>query len=205
MIRLIPDGLLSPPPMRVDGANVYIRPAQPKDWRPWADLREESRDFLVPWEPTWPPDALTRDSFVRRLRRQAAEWREDEAYAFLVFEQASDRVVGGIGLTNIRRGVAQMGTMGYWVGKPYARRGYISQAARLMLSFAFGQLGLHRVEAACLPSNVPSSGVLEKVGFIREGYARAYLRIDGKWADHLLYAILRDDWAAGGDIAARDL
>lgn len=191
--------------MRVDGPTVYIRPAQPKDWRAWADLREESRDFLVPWEPTWPADALTRDSFVRRLRRQAAEWREDEAYAFLVFEQASDRVVGGIGLTNIRRGVAQMGTMGYWVGKPFARRGYISQAARLMLSFAFGQLGLHRVEAACLPSNAPSSGVLEKVGFIREGYARAYLRIDGKWADHVLYAILRDDWAAGSDITARDM
>lgn len=193
-IRLIPEGLLSPPAMRLDGERVYVRPPQPKDWKSWADVREASRDFLVPWEPTWPTDALTRDSFLRRVRRQAAEWREDEAYAFLVFEQGTGNVVGGVGLTNIRRGVAQMGTMGYWVGKAYARHGYTSEAARLVLGFAFGQLGLHRVEAACLPSNAPSRGLLEKVGFREEGYARAYLRIDGKWADHVLYAILRDDW-----------
>ncbi|AUN31505.1 GNAT family N-acetyltransferase [Niveispirillum cyanobacteriorum] len=197
MIRLIPDGLLSPPPLRVDGPNVFIRPAQPRDWKQWAEIREASREFLVPWEPTWPPDALTQTAFNRRLRRQAAEWRDDETYSFLTFEQRSELVVGGIGLTNVRRGVAQMGSMGYWVGRPYARRGYTSEAARLMLSFAFGQLGLHRVEAACLPTNQASSGVLEKVGFTKEGYARAYLRINDKWADHILYAILRDDWAAG--------
>lgn len=197
MIRLIPDGLLSPPPLRVDGPNVFIRPAQPRDWKQWAEIREASREFLVPWEPTWPPDALTQTAFNRRLRRQAAEWRDDETYSFLTFEQRTELVVGGIGLTNVRRGVAQMGSMGYWAGRPYARRGYTSEAARLMLSFAFGQLGLHRVEAACLPSNQASSGVLEKVGFTKEGYARAYLRINDKWADHVLYAILRDDWAAG--------
>lgn len=197
MIRLIPDGLLSPPPLRVDGPNVFIRPAQPRDWKSWADLRDASREFLVPWEPTWPPDALTQAAFTRRLRRQAGEWRDDEAYSFLTFEQHTEQVVGGIGLTNVRRGVAQMGSMGYWVGRPFARRGYTSEAARLLLSFAFGQLGLHRVEAACLPTNEASSGVLEKVGFTREGYARAYLRINDKWADHLLYAILRDDWTAG--------
>lgn len=197
MIRLIPDGLLSPPPLRIDGPSVFIRPAQPRDWKQWTEVREASREFLVPWEPTWPPDALTQTAFNRRLRRQAAEWRDDETYSFLTFDQQTEQVVGGIALTNVRRGVAQMGSMGYWVGRPYARRGFTSEAARLMLSFAFGQLGLHRVEAACLPSNQASSGVLEKVGFTREGYARAYLRINDKWADHVLYAILRDDWAAG--------
>lgn len=197
MIRLLPDGLLSPPPLRINGPDIFIRPAQPRDWKQWADLREASREFLVPWEPTWPADALSQTAFNRRLRRQAAEWRDDETYSFLTFEQTGEQVVGGIGLTNVRRGVAQVGSMGYWVGRPYARHGYTSAAARLLLSFAFGQLGLHRVEAACLPSNQASIGVLEKVGFTREGYARAYLRINDKWADHLLYAILRDDWAAG--------
>lgn len=194
MIRLFPEGILSPPALRVDGERVFIRPAQPKDWRAWAEVRESSRDFLSPWEPTWPPDALTRDSFLRRVRRQAVEWREDEAYSFLVFAQAGEQPVGGISLTNVRRGVAQMASMGYWVGKPYARHGFISEAARLTLGFAFGQLGLHRVEAACLPTNVPSMGLLLKVGFQREGYARAYLRIDGKWADHVLFAMLKDDF-----------
>ncbi|WP_234703793.1 GNAT family N-acetyltransferase [Rhodospirillum centenum] len=193
-LRLFQAGFLSPPAIRLDGEAVFIRPPQARDWRDWADLREASREFLTPWEPTWPPDALSRPAFLRRVRRQAVEWREDEGYSFLVFERGTEALVGGIGLSNVRRGVAQMGTMGYWVGRPYARRGYTSEAARLVLGFAFGQLGLHRVEAACLPSNIPSQGVLEKAGFSREGYARGYLRIDGKWADHVLFGILRDDW-----------
>ncbi|WP_119680255.1 GNAT family N-acetyltransferase [Indioceanicola profundi] len=192
-IRIFQTGLLSPPAIRVEGEGVFIRPAQAKDWEEWAALREISRDFLVPWEPTWPADALTRTAFQRRVRRQAVEWREDEAYSFLTFERRSGRLVGGIGLSNVRRGVAQMGTMGYWVGKPFARRGYTTESAKLLLNFAFGQLGLHRVEAACLPTNIPSQGVLEKAGFTREGYARGYLRIDGRWADHVLYAVLKDD------------
>ena len=103
-------------------------------------------------------------------------------------------MVGGIGLSNIRRGVAQTATLGYWVGEVYARRGYMSEATRLTLDFAFGQLGLHRIEAACLPTNAPSRGLLEKTGFQYEGYARGYLSIDGAWRDHVLYSILRDEW-----------
>ncbi|HYC05300.1 MAG TPA: GNAT family protein [Azospirillaceae bacterium] len=194
VMRLLTPGFLGPPAVRLEGVRVYLRPPQPKDWRDWATLRERSREFLAPWEPTWPSDALTRASFLRRVRRQAAEWRSDEGYGFLVFDRATDRVAGGIGLTNVRRGVAQMGTMGYWVGKPYARQGFTTEAARLVLDFAFNQLGLHRIEAACIPTNEPSRGVLEKVGFQHEGYARGYLRIDGRWADHLLFGILRDEW-----------
>lgn len=192
-IRIFQSGLLSPPAIKIEGERVFIRPAVAKDWEAWASLREASREFLVPWEPTWPADSLTRTSFQRRVRRQAAEWREDEAYSFLMFERSSGHMVGGIGLSNVRRGVAQMATMGYWVGRPFARRGYTTEGARLLLGFGFGQLGLHRIEAACLPTNVPSMGVLEKAGFTKEGYARGYLRIDGKWADHVLYGVLKDD------------
>lgn len=193
-MRFLQMNLFGPPALRLDGSLVYLRPAQVDDWAVWADLRDRSRDFLCPWEPTWPADALARSSFRRRVRRQALEWRADEAYSFLVFERTTSQLVGGIGLSNVRRGVAQMATMGYWVGRPFARRGYTSEAARLVLGFAFGQLGLHRVEAACLPDNEASQGVLDKAGFVREGYARGYLRIDGRWADHVLFGILRDQW-----------
>lgn len=192
-IRIFQSGLLSPPAIKIEGERVLIRPAVAKDWEAWASLRETSREFLVPWEPTWPADSLSRTAFQRRVRRQAAEWREDEGYSFLTFERYSGQLVGGIGLSNVRRGVAQIGTMGYWVGRPYARRGYTTESAKLLLSFAFGQLGLHRVEAACLPTNAASMGVLEKAGFTKEGYARGYLRIDGRWADHVLYGVLKDD------------
>lgn len=194
MIRLLKNGLASPPAIRLEGERVYLRPPQPKDWQPWSELRALSRDFLTPWEPVWPADSLSRTAFLRRVRRHAIEWREDEGYGFLTFERATDRVVGGIGLSNVRRGVAQTATLGYWAGQPYIRRGYTSEAARLAVGFAFVQLGLHRVEAACLPTNQPSRGLLEKIGFQHEGYARGYLRIDGVWRDHVLYATLREDW-----------
>jgi len=193
-IRLFTPGLLSPPAIRLDGPRVFIRPPTPKDFLEWATLREESRAFLVPWEPSWPADALSKAAFLRRVRRQAIEWRQDEAYGFLTFDRRTGELVGGIGLSNVRRGVAQTATMGYWVGAPFARKGFTSASARLVLEFAFNQLGLHRVEAACLPSNIPSQGVLEKVGFQREGFARGYLRINGRWEDHLLYAVVKEEW-----------
>lgn len=194
MIGLLRGGLLGTPTVRLEGEGVHLRPPQARDWQEWADLRALSRAFLTPWEPTWPPDALARAAFMRRLRRQASEWRDDEAYSFLAFDSRTGVLVGGIGLSNVRRGVAQTATLGYWVGQPHARRGYMSRSARLVTDFAFRQLGLHRVEAACLPTNVPSRGLLEKVGFVYEGHARGYLRIDGAWRDHVLYAVLREDW-----------
>lgn len=194
MIRRLLSGLTSPPPVRLEGRRCMLRPALPRDWRDWAALRAESRAFLKPWEPTWPADALTRAAFERRLRRQAQEWRGDEAYNFLIFDSRADELVGGLGLTNVRRGVAQTAMMGYWVGERHARRGYVGEAAALLLDFAFGNLRLHRIEAACLPSNTPSRGLLKKLGFSEEGYARSYLCIDGAWCDHILYAVIVDDW-----------
>lgn len=195
MLHLLGSGFAAAPSIRLDGPQCYIQPAQARDWRAWAELRGASRAFLTPWEPTWPADTLTRAAFSRRLRRQAQDWREDLGYGFLIFDRETDTLVGGLGLNNVRRGVAQTATLGYWVGEAYARRGYTSAATRLVLQFAFGQLTLHRIEASCLPTNVASQGLLEKVGFLQEGYARAYLRIEGEWRDHLLYAITREDWA----------
>ncbi|NNG06062.1 MAG: GNAT family N-acetyltransferase, partial [Inquilinus sp.] len=149
--------------------------------------------FLKPWEPTWPAGALDRAAYGRRLRRQTSEWRADEGYSFLIFRKADDTLVGGIGITNVRRGVAQMASIGYWIGGPFARRGFMTEAVRATVDFATEEIGLHRVEAACIPANTASRGLLEKVGFALEGTARAYLRIDGEWRDHLLYAILRED------------
>ena len=156
-------------------------------------MREQSRNFLTPWEPTWPADDLTRASFRRRIRRYAEDQRNDLAYAFLIFRSSDNALVGGLTLANIRRGVAQAGSIGYWVGAPFARQGYMTAAVRALVPFSFRSLRLHRLEAACLPANAASIGLLEKTGFKREGYARGYLCINGLWQDHLLYARLRDD------------
>ena len=194
VIAFLKAGSNGPPQLRLDAPRVYLRPPRSGDWQEWAALRAESRDFLTPWEPSWPADALARSAFMRRLRRQAAEWRNDEGFSFLAFAKADDALIGGLGLTNVRRGVAQMASIGYWVGRAFARRGYMTEAVRATLDFGFSQLGLHRIEAACIPDNRASRGLLEKIGFQAEGEARGYLRINGEWRDHLLYAILRDDF-----------
>jgi ribosomal-protein-alanine N-acetyltransferase len=177
----------------VQGDGVYLRAPQMADFNAWSALRERSRDFLVPWEPTWPEDDLTRSSFRRRLRRYAEDTRCDQAYAFLLFRKDDNALLGGITLTNVRRGVAQAGSMGYWVGAPFAAQRYMTRGVSALIPFAFDVLRLHRIEAACIPTNQPSIRLLERTGFRREGYAREYLCINGLWQDHLLYARLRGD------------
>jgi ribosomal-protein-alanine N-acetyltransferase len=176
----------------VAGEGVLLRIAQATDYADWTALREESRDFLTPWEPTWPADDLSRSAFRRRIRRYAEDLRTDQGYAFLITRTSDNALVGGLTLANIRRGVAQAGSIGYWMGRPFVRQGYMTAAVRAIIPFAFATLRLHRLEAACIPTNAASIRLLEKTGFVREGYAREYLCINGIWQDHLLYGRLRD-------------
>ena len=183
----------SEPMPAIPGVGVTLRAPQSTDYAEWTSLREASRGFLVPWEPTWPDDDLTRGAFRRRLKRYAEDQRSDLAYAFLIFRSEDNALVGGLTLANIRRGVAQAGSIGYWIGAPFARKGYMTAAVRALVPFCFQTLRLHRVEAACIPGNNASIRLLEKAGFKREGYARGYLCINGIWQDHLLYARLQSD------------
>ena len=172
------------------GDGVVLRAPQMSDYAEWAALREASREFLTPWEPTWPPDDLTRGSYRRRIKRYTEDQRSDLAYPFFVFRKHDNVLVGGLTLANIRRGVAQAGSLGYWTGLSFVRQGYMTAAVRALVPFAFNSLRLHRLEAACIPSNTGSIKLLEKTGFVREGYAREYLCINGVWQDHLLYGRL---------------
>jgi len=186
---------VNPEPL-VRGDGLYLRPATPADYAPWSRLRAASRAFLEPWEPTWPEDDLTQAAFRRRLRRQDEDISRDEAYAFLIFDQTSDQMLGGITLGAVRRGVSQTGTLGYWMGAPHAGKGRMTRAVAAVVDFAFSKLRLHRVEAACIPDNGPSIAVLERNGFQREGYARGYLKIDGAWRDHVLFGLLESEAGA---------
>lgn len=181
-----------PQPM-IEGAGVYLRAPMMGDYDEWADLRDRSRAFLEPWEPEWPSDDLTRGAFRARMRRYAAEIRDDISYPFLVFRSGDKRMIGGATLSNVRRGVAQAANLGYWMGASYAGKGHMTAAVVAMIPFSHGALGLKRIEAACIPENVASARLLEKCGFVREGYARKYLCIAGKWQDHLLFARLSSD------------
>jgi ribosomal-protein-alanine N-acetyltransferase len=176
--------------IRLTGEGVRLRPHRSGDFAEWADLRAKSRAFLQPWEPTWPTDDLTRSAWRRRLSAYAHDMERGLAFPLLVFRELDNALVGGITLSNIRRGVAQMGSIGYWVGQPFTRQGFTVAAVRAVTEFSFGKLGLHRLEAACIPTNTASRAVLLKAGFTQEGMARAYLRINGSWRDHLLFGLV---------------
>jgi ribosomal-protein-alanine N-acetyltransferase len=175
---------------RLEGDGVYLRAPRAADYAPWRDLREVSKSFLQPWEPTWPADDLTRAAFRRRLTAYSRDRDLGVAYPFFVFRAADDALTGGITLSNIRRGVAQMGSIGYWCGRPFTRQGHTLAAVRTVCDFAFRSLGLHRLEAACIPENAPSRRLLAQAGFVEEGYAKAYLKINGAWRDHVLFGLI---------------
>ncbi len=179
------------PVIRGDG--LYLRYPRLADYLDWAKLRGESREFLTPWEPVWADDELTRGSFRRRIKRYQKETRQDSAYVFFVLRESDDALLGGCTLSNVRRGVTQCCTLGYWIGAKFARQGYMTNAVKALIPFVFKTLGLHRIEAACLVENEASKSLLARTGFRQEGLARRYLLINGQWADHLLFALLKEE------------
>lgn len=185
--------LVPVPALTIPGPSVSLRTPDMNDFEEWAALRQASRAFLTPWEPLWAADELTRPAFRARIRRFAKDIEGDEAYPFFIFRNADSRLVGGLTLSNVRRGAAQMASLGYWMGERFAGQGYMRLAVNLTTCFAFDKLDLRRIEAACLPSNQASIKLLEACGFEREGYARQYLNIAGRWSDHVLYALLASD------------
>lgn len=178
----------------LEGERVRLRSPVASDYAPWAALRAESRAHLVPWEPSWAVDELTRESFRRRLVRYRQAEREGSGYMFFIFAEPHLKLVGGIQLSNVRHGIAQSAaTMGYWTGARFAGQGFMTDAVTAVLRHGLERLGFHRIEAACLPTNAASRRVLAKCGFTAEGTARKYLRINGEWQDHLLFAIVAGD------------
>ena len=176
------------------GPRVTLRGPRPRDYVSWRNLRRESREFLKPFEPRWSEADLTRRVFMARLKRGRQEAQQGTDYNFLVFLATGRReqLVGGLTLSNIRRRAAQHVNLGYWMGRDHAGQGLMTEAVGLIIPFAFNTLGLHRIHAAFLPNNAASRRVLEKNGFKEEGYAENYLQIDGRWADHVLFGLTRE-------------
>lgn len=168
---------------------VYLRAPAPGDHAAWAQLREESREHLVRWEDDWSPEELSFAAYRRRLRHFDRETRRAAGLSLFVFERRSLALVGGATLTNIRYGAARSAVAGYWIGAPFVRRGYGAAAVSALLVHAFETIDLNRVEAACQPENEASQALLAKCGFRREGRAKDYLRINGRWRDHDIFAI----------------
>lgn len=185
--------LLTRRKLRIETERLTLRPPIHSDFRAWAALREASREFLTRWEPSWAPDHLSRKAFTNRVYWAQRSVAGGSAVPLFLIRRSDQNLVGAITLDNIRRGPAQAGTIGYWTGRPFARQGYMREAAIAVVHHAFTRLDLSRIEAACLPDNTASRALLESAGFKYEGVAQSYLQIDGRWRSHVLYAALRSD------------
>lgn len=179
--------------LKIETERMTLRPPTHSDFRQWASLRAESRDFLAPWEPAWSSDHLTRKAFTNRVYWAQRSVANGSAVPLFLIRREDQALLGAVTLDNIRRGPSQAGTLGYWVGAKFARRGYMREAVGALVHHAFSRLDLSRIEAACLPENRPSRALLESCGFKYEGVAQSYLQINGRWRTHVLYAALRPD------------
>jgi ribosomal-protein-alanine N-acetyltransferase len=186
---------MSPPvrrPVAIEGSVCGIRDLRPEDADEMLELRVRNRAFFTPFEPILPPDHFTRRAQLDAIVHGNRSWEDDREYTFGVTEP-SGSLVGRIRLSVVVRGPWQNANMGYYVDRTANGRGICTEAVGLVVGFAFDLLELHRVQAAVMPRNAPSIRVLEKNGFRREGLAPHYLRINGEWEDHLIFARTVED------------
>ena len=175
------------------GRRVLLREPTADDEAGYCALRAASEAFLAPWEPLPPEgEGFASASGFRRLVAAAASPRHIKTLAFRVDD---GRLVGAVNANEVVLGCFRSAFLGYWIGAPFARQGLMSEALALMISHAFGALGLHRLEANVQPDNAASLALVRRVGFRREGLSPRYLEIAGRWADHERWAITAEEWS----------
>lgn len=186
--------------VRLETARMTLRPPVHGDFHAWSALRQDSEEFLASWEPTWATDHLSRKAFTNRVYWAQRSISNGNAVPLFLVRRSDEVLLGAITLDNIRRGPAQAGTTGYWIGQDFARQGFMKEAIEAVVHYAFNALDLSRIEAGCLPENVPSRRLLEQCGYKYEGVAQSYLQINGRWRNHVLYANLRADRRGKTDV-----
>jgi ribosomal-protein-alanine N-acetyltransferase len=186
---------ISVPRERLQEGSTAIRPLESADLAALVEARIRNREFLTEWEPTRDESFFTPAGQARELALDDAAWRTATGFPFAILDaEVDDRLIGRVALANVVRGPWQNATLGYWIDQDAVGRGHASRAVRLALGYAFDHVGLHRVQPAIIPRNSASRRVAEKVGFRHEGRALRYLKINGVWEDHDIFALTAEDW-----------
>ncbi len=172
--------------------HVFLRAPCLQDYAEWSHLRAKNKNFLKPYEPQWAADSLEKSAFARRLKKQAEEVELDRGRFFLIFNKQNESMVGGININDIRYSIQQCATLGYWLAEDHQGKGYMKEAAQAVIEYSFNTLNLNRLNAACLPDNDRSINLLKSLGFMEEGFAPRYLKINNQWQDHRLFGLCRD-------------
>ncbi len=163
------------------------------DFESWVNLRKNSEEFLSQWEPNRDSNFYSSSLFRSRVKWARQNFKEKKVIHAFIFRREDGSLMGAVTLDNVRKGAAQSGSIGYWLGKSYIKNGYMREVASAFIFYIFKNFDLSRIEAATLPENKPSRSLLEKIGFKYEGVAQSYLNISGRWRAHIIYSLLRDD------------
>lgn len=177
------------------GRRVQLRPMAASDYDSWLEIRQSCRDWLVPWEPRpngSPYPAEDRVSFASRCAIRDRERQLGTAYGFGIF--VGGALAGEVNLSSVLRGAYQNGYVGYWIDKRLAGNGYVPEACVVLFRYAFEELALHRLQVSIVPRNTASRSVARKLWLRGEGVACRYLEIDGRWEDHVRYALTAEEW-----------
>jgi ribosomal-protein-alanine N-acetyltransferase len=186
-------------PLRIETERLILRLPELNDAGEIAAYYRENQHHLQPWSPRWPPDVRTEEFWREQVPQRHADVTDGTAVALFLFEKrAPRRIAGNLSLTQIVRGAAQRCTIGYGLAARAQGQGLMVEAVRAAVAYAFDDLRLHRVTASYLPRNRRSADVLRRAGFQIEGYAKDYLRIDGRWEDHIIAAITNPAWQGRG-------
>ncbi len=169
-----------------DPAVNVLRQLEESDAEALAELVQRNRAFLDPWEPTRPEEYFTVEGQQEAIEYSLSRQTDGAGFSQVILD-GTGAVAGRINLNNIVRGPFQSASVGYWLSEDAGGQGLATRAVIELVDFAFGRLGLHRVEAGTIPENHRSQAVLRRAGFERFGYAVAYLNIGGRWRDHLLF------------------
>jgi ribosomal-protein-alanine N-acetyltransferase len=186
----------------LQGARVLLRPLALGDFEEYREVRHRCRDWLVKWEPRstfgHPDAADDRRAFAALCGARDRERQLGTGYGFAMCvprEEGGMRFGGVMNLSSIQRGPFQNAYVGYWIDEALAGKGYTPEGLVCVLRFAFEQLLLHRLQIAIIPRNTPSRRVVEKLGLRNEGIAERYLQINGRWEDHVRYAVTAEEWS----------
>ena len=183
-------------PARRESQGVVVRSLRGDDARTWREVRSANRDWLRPWDATVPPGAAARPPSYRAVvRSQLRQARRGQMLPFVV--ELDGRFSGQVTVSNITRGSAQWGSLGYWLARDVAGRGVMPRAVAMVIDHCFGPVGLHRIEICIRPENTNSLRVVEKLGLAQVGMAPRFLHIDGAWRDHRIYAITTEECPDG--------
>ena len=184
------------------GEQVHVRLPRADDAKAFLAAVRASRELHDGWVSP-PATRAGFDAYVARFRTPPRGHAEARHAGVIVVRNVDGALAGVLNFSEIVRGAFQSAYLGYYAFSPLAGQGYMREGLALALQFAFGGLKLHRVEVNIQPSNTRSLALVERVGFVREGYSRRYVRIRGRWRDHVRFALLVEDWRAAKRRAGR--